>query len=182
MWEAKPISFPLFEIRWLPLYPIRESWGEKRNRRTHKKKKEGGGTWIARIELNTGWNSHETRAAGWRTAAISHRGRDPRFHGSCTGQETRHRRLARTGPTFCITGTEAAVRLRSPPLFLPPLNAESGRNNETREPAAIEYKTDTERGGTRSGRDKQKTCTLLFTLLSKVGREVPPTRNERILN
>lgn len=68
----------------------------------------------------------------------------------------------------------------SPLLFLPPLNAESKRNNETREPVAIEYKTDTERGGTRSSRDKQ--LLLLFTLLSKVGRELPPTRNECILN
>lgn len=71
MWEAKSISFPLFVIRWLPLYPIRESWGEKRNRRTHKKKKKEE----ARGSRGSSWTPAEIRMK--REQQV---GGQPRFH------------------------------------------------------------------------------------------------------
>lgn len=141
-WEANKTDIHFLCSRSGGFFYIRFEKAEARKEigaRIKKKKKKRR----RHVDRGSKWTPAEIRmkreqVGGRRTAAISHRGRDPRFHGSCTRQETRRRRLAHTGPTFCITWkrgqrrplsstfvfatTISSIKKRSPspPLFLPP--------------------------------------------------------------
>lgn len=157
-WEANKTDIHFLCSRSGGFFYIRFEKAEARKeigariKKKKKKKKEARGS---RIEVNTGWNSHETRA-GWRTedsrdftprpwSAISRQLHPP-------GNETSKARAHRTNFLHNVkTGTEATVVFdvclrdydlldkktiafsstlsSSPLLFLPPLNAES--KNET---------------------------------------------------